>query len=116
MLPVPPFDLYTKSSVTFAVFDPNDSTCKLVFLGVNVMIHCNAIDGLSLNGNMTIDNWDKVSTGDSPSICSVRGSLTGGFAHTIAHADPSTKFSVSVYCVCEFQSSYAYLAGMLDEG
>ena len=119
LLLVPLFDLYTKSSVSFVtyIYAGDISSCNLT---VNVIISCNAIGGLVLNDNISVVDWNRISTGGNrggkPEICSVRGYLTGNSAHNIAHVDPLTAFSVSVYPVCTFASSYAYLAGILDEG
>ena len=115
MLLVPPLDLYTKGEVSFVTF-VLDNDVLSYNLVVNVIIDCTAISGLILNGDISMLDWNRLSTGDNPQICSVRGPLAGKSAHNITHVDPLTTFSVSVYPVCTFQSSYAYLAGILDEG
>ena len=115
MLLVPSFDLYTKGSVSFVTYIYEDDISSCSF-SINVIINCNAIDGLVLNGNISVVDWNRLSTSGNPPICSVRGSLLGNFAYNIAHVDSLTTLSVSVYPVCTFASSYAYLAGILDEG
>ena len=115
MLLVPPLDLYTKSNVSFVtyIYEDDISSCNF---SINVIINCNAIEGLVLNDNISVLDWNRLSTNGNPPICSVRGSLLGNSAYNVAHVDSLTTFSVSVYPVCTFQSSYAYLAGILDEG
>ena len=115
MLLVPPLDLYTQRSVTFAIYDRDRGSSPCSF-GVNVIIDCSSIGGLILNDSISLVNWNRLSISDDL-ICSVRGPLTGNSANNIAHVDPlAAAFSVSVYAVCTTQTSYAYLAGILDEG
>ena len=114
MLVVPPFDLYKTNSVTFAVFNPvNPSSCSVA---VNVIIDCNSIGGLTLNGAISLDSWNRLSTTNNL-LCSVRGPLTrGNSVQSITHVGPLTRFSVSAYCVRTSQGSYAFLAGIFNEG
>ena len=108
MLVVPSASSYTHD-VIFPVFE---YTHTIHTYYINVVSECENIDGLVFDDEISVASWDNITT-DDQTMCCVRSSVSPGY-HSITHADKSARFFVSVYAICNCDSSYAYSVGDIN--
>ncbi|XP_072041836.1 uncharacterized protein [Amphiura filiformis] len=94
------------TNVTFPVFEFTIGGARYYF--INVVISCEYVDGLILDDMEPMSEWDHLRSDDN-NTCVVSGPVAIG-THSVGHADPSAKFAVSIYMVCQCLSSYAFQA------
>ncbi len=79
----------------------------------NVVIQCDMMNGLLFDGTHVTSEWDHLSSSDG-TMCVTRGEVSTG-VHSVSHEDPSVKFTLSVYGICDCSSAYIYPAGIAYE-
>ena len=82
-------------------------------LYINVLTHCNTVNGLLLDEAISISDWEFLRS-DDLTMCCVHGKVSEG-VHSVSHAVSSATFSVSVYRAFEY-NSYAFEAGISSTG